>query len=77
MQMTSPTGLTIDSPNNGDECWVCATGHLKDPVPLLGKSRALCPGGRFLHIFINQVIITGLNKIYVFALKMALDADRV
>ena len=39
---------------------VCATGHIKDPVPLIEKSRASCPGGR-----INQaIIITGVNKLY-------------
>ena len=31
---------------------VCATGHIKDPVPLIEKSRALCPGGRFPPGFI-------------------------
>ena len=34
---------------------VCATGHIKDPV--LKKSRALCPSGRFLPSFIHQGII--------------------
>ena len=56
-----------------------ATGHIKDPVPLVEKSRGLSPGGRFPPSFIHQVIIiTGLNKLqlYVLALKMALDADR-
>ena len=58
---------------------VCATGHIKDPVPLIEKRRGLSPGGRFPPSFIHQVIIiTGLNKLqlYVLALKMALDADR-
>ena len=58
---------------------VYATGHIKDPVPLIEKSRGLSPGGRFPPSFIHQVIIiTGLNKLqlYVLALKMALDADR-
>ena len=60
---------------------VCATGHIKDPVPLIAKSRASCPGGRFPPGLIHQVIIiTGLNKLYdcayVLVLKMALDADR-
>ena len=58
---------------------VYATGHIKDPVPLVEKSRGLSPGGRFPPSFIHQVvIITGLNKLqlYVLALKMALDADR-
>ena len=33
-----------------------------DPVPLIGKSRALCPCGRFPSSFIHQVIIIpGLN----------------
>ena len=44
---------------------VCATGHIKDPVPHIEKSRASCPGGRFPPSFIHQVnIITGLNKLY-------------
>ena len=35
----------------------------KRSVPLIEKSRALCPGGRFPFSFIHQVIIiTGLNK---------------
>ena len=58
--------------------FVYATGHIKDPVPLVEKSRGLSPGGRFPPCFIHQVIIiTGLNKLqlYVLALKMALDAD--
>ena len=58
---------------------VNATGHIKDPVPLVEKSRGLSPGGWFPPSFIHQVIIiTGLNKLqlYVLALKMALDADR-
>ena len=44
---------------------VCATahGHIKDPVPPIEKSRALCHGGRFPPSFIHQVM------------KMALDAD--
>ena len=44
---------------------VCVTGHIKDPVPLIEKSRTSCPGGRFPPSFIHQVIvITGLNKLY-------------
>ena len=42
---------------------------MKDPMPLIEKSRALCPGGRFHPSFIHKVfIITGLN--------MTSDADR-
>ena len=26
---------------------VCATGHIKDPVPLIEKSRESCPSGHF------------------------------
>ena len=58
---------------------VYATGHIKDPMPLIEKRRGLSPGGRFPSSFIHQVIIiTGLNKLwlYVLALKMASDADR-
>ena len=58
---------------------VYATGHIKDPVPLIEKRRGLSPGGRFPPSFIHQVIIiTRLNKLqlYVLALKMASDADR-
>ena len=43
---------------------VCATGHIKDPVALIEKSRASCPGGRFPSCFIHKVIITGLNKLH-------------
>ena len=44
---------------------VCTTGHIKDPVPLIQKSRASCPGGRVPSSLIHQVvIITGLNKLY-------------
>ena len=44
---------------------VYATGHIKDPVPLIAKRRGLAPGGRFPPSFIHQVIIiTGLNKLY-------------
>ena len=43
---------------------VYATGHIKDPVPLIEKRRGLSPGGRFPPSFIHQVIIiTGLNKL--------------
>ena len=43
---------------------LCATGHIKDPVPPIEKRRASCPGGRFPPSFIHQVIvITGLNKL--------------
>ena len=43
----------------------CVTGYIKDPVPLVEKSRGLSPGGRFPPGFIHQVIIiTGLNKLY-------------
>ena len=31
---------------------VSATGHIKDPVPLIGKRRGLSPGGRFPPSFI-------------------------
>ena len=44
---------------------VCATGHIKDPLPLIEKSRASCPGGMFPPSFLHQVIIiTSLNKLY-------------
>ena len=43
---------------------ICVTGHIKDPVPLIGKRRGLSPGGRFPPSFIHLVIITGLNKLY-------------
>ena len=33
---------------------VCATRRTIDPVPLVEKSRALCPGGRFPASFIHQ-----------------------
>ena len=38
---------------------------IKDLVPLIKKSRASCPSGRFPPSFIHQVIIiTGLNRLY-------------
>ena len=44
---------------------VYATGHIKDPMPLIAKRRGLSPGCRFPPSFIHQVIIiTGLNKLY-------------
>ena len=57
-------------------CQTVSSGHIKDPVPLIDKSRALFPGGRVPPSFIHQVIfITGLNKLwlllYVLVLKMA------
>ena len=33
---------------------VHATGHIKDPVPLIEKGRGLSPGGRFPPSFIHQ-----------------------
>ena len=43
---------------------VYATGHIKDPMPLVEKSMASCPSGRFPVSFIDQVIIiTGMNKL--------------
>ena len=43
---------------------ISATGHIKDPVPLIEKRRGLSPGGRFHSSFIHQVIIiSGLNKL--------------
>ena len=34
---------------------VFATGHIKDPVPLVERGRASCHGGRFPTSFIQQV----------------------
>ena len=43
---------------------VYATGHIKDPVPLIEKRRGLSLGGPFPPSFIHQVIIiTGLNEL--------------
>ena len=43
-----------------------ATGHIKYPVPLIKKTRASCPGGRFPPSRIHQVIvITRLNKLWL------------
>ena len=33
---------------------VCATGHIKDPVPLVEKSRVSCPGGGCPPSFIHH-----------------------
>ena len=44
---------------------VYATGHIKDPVPLIEKRRGLSPVCRCPPSFIHLVIIiTGLNKLY-------------
>ena len=55
---------------------VYATGHIKDPVPLIEREGECLPVVGFL--LVSFIIITGLNKLqlYVLALKMALDADR-
>ena len=51
---------------------VYATGNIKDPVPLIEKRRASCPGGRFRASLIHQVIIiTGLNKMLQLARLIA------
>ena len=43
----------------------CATGHIKDPVPLTEKRRGLSPGGQFPPGFNHRVIIIArLNKLY-------------
>ena len=44
---------------------VCPNGYIKVPVPLIERSRASCPGGRVSPSFIHQVIITGLNKLWL------------
>ena len=60
--------ISQKSPTDGAfMCWVIkgfgmsslvyATGHIKDPVPLIEKRRGLSPGGRFPPSFIHQVII--------------------
>ena len=43
---------------------VCAARYIKDPVPLIEKSRASCSGGRLPPSFVHQVIIiAGLNQL--------------
>ena len=70
-----PTELNISVPPPVLRDWVIkgpgmssliyATGHIKDPMPLIAKRRGLSPGGRFPPSFIHQVIvITGPNKLY-------------
>ena len=50
---------------------VCATWHIKDPVPLIEKSRASCPSGRFPPSVIHQVMmITRLNKLWLYVLDL-------
>ena len=46
-----PTGRRFEA--FGMSSHVCATGHIykKNPVPLVKKSRVLCPVGRFAHSF--------------------------
>ena len=43
---------------------ITLTGHIQDPMPLIEKSRASCPGGRFPSFIYQVIIITGLNKLY-------------
>ena len=46
----------------GMSSFVYATGHIKDPVPLIKKRRGLSPSGRFPPSFIHlAIIINGLN----------------
>ena len=61
---TEHFGFPPSAPQLGNQLFlVYATGHIKDPVPLIKKRRGLSPGGRFPPSFIHQVIIiTGLNK---------------
>ena len=59
-----PVSFTSISSPKGMSSLVYATGHIKDPVPLIAKRRGLSPGGRFPPSFIHQVIIiTGLNSL--------------
>ena len=41
---------------------VCATGHMKDSVPLIEKRRKSYPGGRSPSFIYQVIIIAGLNK---------------
>ena len=50
--LTSPQ-WSMTGESKALECPV-ATGHIKDSVPLVERSRALCPGGRFPPSFIHQ-----------------------
>ena len=60
--LVSPSGWLIKG--LGMSSCVCVTGLVKDPVPLIEKSRSLSPSGRFPSSFIHQVvIITGRNKL--------------
>ena len=62
---TTSLGDVTSECENGMSSLVYATGHIKDPVPLIAKRRGLSPSGRFPPSFIHQVIIiTGLNKLY-------------
>ena len=60
------TSLKVTYPSSSkmldESSLLYATGHIKDPVPLIEKRRGLSPGGRFPPSFIHQVIIiiTGL-----------------
>ena len=61
-----PTPVVYDWVNQslGIPSPICATGHIKDPMPFVEKSRASCPSGRVPPSFIHQVIIiSGLNKL--------------
>ena len=44
-----PTGRRVESSLGMSSC-VCVTGHIKDPMPLVKKSRASCPVVGFLLV---------------------------
>ena len=54
---------------------VYATGHIKDPMPLIAKRRGLSPGGRFPPSFIHQEI-TGLKLNYTIVCSRPKDGLR-
>ena len=67
MELLSASSNYVHAPLSCHFDFLYATGQIKDPVPLIEKSRASSPGGRFPPGFIHQVIIiTGLKKLYDF-----------
>ena len=43
----------------------CATGHIKDPIPLIERSTASCPGVRCPNFIHQVIIITGFKGVDV------------
>ena len=55
LNISASSQCSVTGKGLGVSSCVCATGHIKDPVPLIKKRRGLTPGGRFPPSFIHQV----------------------